>query len=201
MYSWGSGSTGVLAHGDDTFEDAKRPVEATTLQLVCKNAADITQIATSGRHALMILSDQVWAWGDNEYQQCGGNDIAIMCSTPRRLLSVPARVSRVACGWFHSALLTDDGSMFTWGCGQQYQLGHGDSVNHDQPTRVSLDHVDTRLRIAEVSLGWTHSIALSSDGRVLTFGTNQAGLNSVKSFFAVSCNKIVEYSYRSIGRG
>ena len=97
------------------------------------------------------------------------------------------RIRRVACGWWHSALVTDAGALWTWGCGQQSQLGHGDSNSRSKPTLVNLDHLcadmsaeqqSAGLAVADVSLGWTHSLALVADGRVIVFGTNQAGIVS-----------------------
>ena len=46
-------------------------------------------------------------------------------------------VAQVVCGGFHTAAITVDGELFTWGGGEHGQLGHGDKVNKTVPWLVS----------------------------------------------------------------
>jgi alpha-tubulin suppressor-like RCC1 family protein len=39
-------------------------------------------------------------------------------------------ISQVSCGHFHSAALTDDGRLFTWGDGSCSQLGHNSKTTY-----------------------------------------------------------------------
>jgi hypothetical protein len=43
---------------------------------------------------------------------------------------------QVSCGYYHTACISDDGMLYTWGCGEDGQLGHGDLVNSIIPRLV-----------------------------------------------------------------
>ena len=58
-----------------------------------------------------------------------------------------ARIVTASAGWFHSAAVTEDGALFTWGRGQAYGgsptgLGHGDFTQRLRPTLVAPDSMD-----------------------------------------------------------
>ena len=46
---------------------------------------------------------------------------------------------QVALGFQHTAALDAYGNVYTWGCGEQGQLGHGDKESASVPRRVLLD--------------------------------------------------------------
>jgi len=47
------------------------------------------------------------------------------------------RVSYIACGSSHSAAITSDGELYTWGQGQYGRLGHSDEVSQHTPKLVN----------------------------------------------------------------
>jgi RCC1 and BTB domain-containing protein len=82
------------------------------------------------------------------------------------------RPKQIACGGFHSAVITEDGKMYTFGGGEHGQLGHGDKVNKVKPTLVqALQHVV----LHQITCGWSHSVALTADGEVYTWGNGDHG--------------------------
>ncbi|NXG40187.1 RCCD1 protein, partial [Dromaius novaehollandiae] len=64
-------------------------------------------------------------------------------------------VSKVGCGSRHTAAVTRDGALYTWGWGKYGQLGHGDNASSDQQRRV--DYLRAKgLRAEDVVCGpWT----------------------------------------------
>jgi alpha-tubulin suppressor-like RCC1 family protein len=46
------------------------------------------------------------------------------------------RVVSVACGWRHTACITESQNVYSWGRGTSGQLGHGDNVDRSVPKRL-----------------------------------------------------------------
>jgi len=45
-------------------------------------------------------------------------------------------VRHVAAGWTHTAIATEAGSVFTWGCGEHGALGHGSTEDEYTPRKA-----------------------------------------------------------------
>ncbi len=88
--------------------------------------------------------------------------------TPRLVESlVGKRPKELSCGGFHTAVVTEDGRLYTFGGGEHGQLGHNDRVNKVKPTFVqALDGVF----VSQITCGWSHSVALTSEGKIYTWG-------------------------------
>ena len=100
------------------------------------------QVSLGWSHALGLdNSGRVWAWGSNRYGQCGRPpDSPAILAEPTQLSSTGLNTQTIciAAGSEHSAAVTADGSVYTWGWGEHGQLGVGDELNLWQPTHVSL---------------------------------------------------------------
>ena len=47
-------------------------------------------------------------------------------------------VREIACGTGHSAAITTNGELYTWGQGDHGRLGHGDTVSQPKPKQVHI---------------------------------------------------------------
>ncbi|XP_014241643.1 ultraviolet-B receptor UVR8 [Cimex lectularius] len=81
-------------------------------------------------------------------------------------------IKDIACGLEHAVALSEDGRVFTWGCGTRGQLGLGNLENCKQPTEVE---ALTGLKVSCISAGGWHSAAVTADGDVYTWGWNKEG--------------------------
>ena len=82
------------------------------------------------------------------------------------------RVAAVSAGYQHSLALTADGAVWSWGSGALGRLGHGDLQNQLLPKKVE---AFTGRRIVAVSAGLNHSLALTADGAVWSWGYGYQG--------------------------
>ena len=99
------------------------------------------------------------------------------------------RPRQVSCGGFHTAVVTEDGRLYTFGGGEHGQLGHNDRVNKLKPTLVqALEGVF----ISQITCGWSHSVALTSEGRVYTWGNSDHGKLGHGSGRKVSVPQLVD---------
>merc|ERR1712091_841675 len=91
-------------------------------------------------HTLVVTEDGgLWACGHGLNGQLGLDDEA-----PRHVFERVgagafggARVVAAAAGRDHSAAVTEDGALWTWGYGYYGRLGHGDEENRLVPTEVA----------------------------------------------------------------
>ena len=98
-------------------------------------------MAACGRsHTLVVaLEGALWACGLGSFGRLGLNDEASRHAFERVGAGAfgGARVVAAAAGFQHSAAVTEDGALWTWGCGEHGQLGHGDERNRLVPTEVA----------------------------------------------------------------
>ena len=170
VLSWGRGESGQLGHGG-VLGDVELPRSVAALRR--QGASSVVCGAT---HSLALLGDgTVMCWGSNAYGQLGMGDRKDR-ATPARALTVVSvdgdaafRVKLVAAGHFHSALVSEDGQLWTWGWGRAGQLGHGAEMTDEVSPRL----VDfcAGPRICGVALGHSHTVALADDGTVFAFGS------------------------------
>ena len=79
-------------------------------------------------------------------------------------------VQTLSLGCGHSAVVTEAGYLYTWGNNSDRQLGFGDTIDRNIPTRVP-----GLCNIKFVSLGTSHSAAITQDGYLYTWGANDYG--------------------------
>lgn len=145
-------------------------------------------IFAGGYHIFMLAHDgSLWAMGLNNHSQLGtgGDEIA---SLPKPVKGLPnhLQIKMVACGQHHSALLSEDGRVFTWGRGEYGQLGHGAKENVAVPTVVKFFEPLNKAgnKVVAIACGGHHTLATMSNGDVYSwgFGTmGQLGIGALKS--------------------
>ena len=166
VYTWGSGQDGKLGHGDENNQRTPKRVEALA-------STSVRALACGGNHTAALTSDgAVYTWGDSECGQLGHGDENNQ-HTPKRVEALASvSVRALACGYAHTAALTSDGAVYTWGGGNDGQLGHGDTSHQHTPKRVE---ALASVSIRALACGEYHTAALTSDGAVYTWGYGAYG--------------------------
>ncbi|HEX7587037.1 MAG TPA: RCC1 repeat- and reductase domain-containing protein [Anaerolineae bacterium] len=173
VWAWGGNFAGQL--GDGTWTNSVTPVQVSGL-------TSVTMLGGRGYHNLAVKSDgTVWAWGWNKYGALGHDTSASPCPPPNPLYgscsNVPVQVIgvtnplTVTGGGFFSLALMPDHTLLAWGQGNHGELGDGAYASQATPVQVS----SVLSNVVNVSAGWFHAVALTSDSKVWTWGDNTAG--------------------------
>ncbi|WP_395753441.1 cadherin-like beta sandwich domain-containing protein [Prosthecobacter sp.] len=175
LAAWGSNSYGALGNGLNT--DSKVPVAVTTQDTPLQGR--IVVAASSGaNHNLVLCSDgTLAAWGGNSNSQLGngtttGTSVPVAVTTLGTPLAGKTVVA-VSAGAYHNLSLCSDGTIAAWGYNFYGQLGNNSSADSSIPVAVTTAGTPLAGKtVVAVSAGTYHSLALCSDGTLLTWGAN-----------------------------
>ncbi|XP_071444865.1 uncharacterized protein ca [Hetaerina americana] len=127
-------------------------------------------LAAGYAHAALVWNRGVMTWG-NTAQGCLGHGLTMSrYSFPRDVASFPSlgiEVLSVSCGRQHTLALTSNG-VYSWGSAQFGQIGIG--MSSGQAPYPRLVEKLCHEQVVQVSAGQYHSMALTHDGRVYTWG-------------------------------
>ncbi|XP_020103913.1 ultraviolet-B receptor UVR8 isoform X3 [Ananas comosus] len=184
---WGNGDYGRLGLG--SLESRWKPT-------VCPFFRDDhpVSIVCGGAHTLFLTeSGRVFATGLNNFGQLGITSSKSHTLVPVEIFGLPEKVVEISAGYHHSCAITDNGKLFVWGDNSSGQLGLGRKAGKtvSSPTKVDC-LVDVTVRMA--ALGAEHSIVVTDEGNVLSWGAGGAGRlghghqSSILGFYVSSSN-------------
>jgi alpha-tubulin suppressor-like RCC1 family protein len=167
------------------------------------NGKTVVDFCAGWGHTLAVDSNgALYAWGYNGFGQLGNGGTT---NTPNPQLVqgdlTNMTVVQVACGMYHSTVLTRNGTVFVFGRGDSFQIGDGYAINRYLPVHIYMLGVIYKKRVVQVAAGSSHTVALGAEGIVFTWGSNANGqlgdgtLNTAKiptiAKGALTGNKIV----------
>ncbi|KAH9717222.1 Ultraviolet-B receptor UVR8 [Citrus sinensis] len=168
VQSWGRNQNGQLGLG--TTEDSLVPQKLQAFEGV-----SIKMVAAGAEHSVAVAEDgELYGWGWGRYGNLGlgdRNDRLI----PEKVATVDLQREKmvmVACGWRHTISVSSSGRLYSYGWSKYGQLGHGDFKDHLVPCQLEA------LResfISQISGGWRHTMAVTSDGKLYGWGWNKFG--------------------------
>eukprot|EP01100_Stratorugosa_tubuloviscum_P012041 TRINITY_DN553_c0_g1_i1.p1 TRINITY_DN553_c0_g1~~TRINITY_DN553_c0_g1_i1.p1 ORF type:complete len:846 (-),score=248.58 TRINITY_DN553_c0_g1_i1:124-2661(-) len=131
----------------------------------------------AGREHTVFLTDlgQLYSCGSNTFGQLGLGHTSNQ-DKPEWVSSLSSyRIIQVACGAFFSLVLTESGSVWSFGQGKEGQLGNGDTEFLIAP--IMIEHkILSRIRIVQIAAGSFHALALTRDNKIFSWGKKGAWL-------------------------
>jgi alpha-tubulin suppressor-like RCC1 family protein len=171
VLAWGNNASGQLGNGTNNRS-------STPVAVSLPSGTTVTAIAGGGYHSLAVTSTgQVLSWGYNADGQLG-NGTTTNSSTPVQV-SLPSGtiVTAIAGGGYHSLAVTSSGQVLAWGDNSVGELGNGTTTTTGcscNPTPVAVS-LPTGTIVTAIAGGGVHSLALTSSGQVLAWGSNNDG--------------------------
>ncbi|KAM0840808.1 hypothetical protein ACQ4PT_059409 [Festuca glaucescens] len=170
VHSWGRNQNGQLGLGNN--EDSLLPQKIQAFEGVC-----ISMIAAGAEHTVAVTEDgDLYGWGWGRYGNLGLGDRDDRF-VPEKVSPVEGeKMGLVACGWRHSVTVSSSGGLYTYGWSKYGQLGHGDFQDHLVPHKVeALKDSSISQKIAQVACGWRHTLALTENKNVFSWGRGTSG--------------------------
>ncbi|WJX40937.1 HECT-type E3 ubiquitin transferase [Trifolium repens] len=167
-FSWGTGVSGRLGHGHESsmlgfFKSYSeytprliKDLEGIKVKYVA--AGMLTSACTDENGSVFIFGEK----GIDKLLLKGMRN-----ATKPSLISELPYAEEVACGGYHTCVLTNTGELYTWGSNENGCLGIGSSYAIHSPEKVQGPFLESC--VVQVSCGWKHTAAISG-GRVFTWG-------------------------------
>lgn len=144
-------------------------------------------LAAGNAHTMALVNNTVYGWGRNNFGQTGigktsklGDD-ADHPSLPTRITALPDDIVSIVVNQNHSAAISKDGKLYTWGDDGDGQLGRGDLGRQDcgsrgtDNCRLDIAAISDLPSIKYVAAGYNHMLALDTQGQIWAFGSNSHG--------------------------
>ncbi|CAN8278104.1 unnamed protein product [Cochlearia groenlandica] len=176
IYSWGEESGGRLGHGVCSYVPQPK--------LIDEFDGSAVELADCGEfHTCAVTSSgDLYAWGDGAHNVglLGLGSEASHCKPVRVLGHMEGiHVKTISCGPWHTAFVTLEGKLFTYGDGAFGALGHGDRISTNVPREVE---ALSGCRTIKTACGVWHSAAVvsvfceaTSSGKLFTWGDGEEG--------------------------
>ncbi|MCI8519450.1 MAG: hypothetical protein HFJ51_05195 [Clostridia bacterium] len=120
---------------------------------------NVKEISAGSNYNIAVTTEkEVYTWGDNENQKLGFNYDDI------KSLDYPSKkddirdVERVVAGASHTSVYKRNGDVYTWGLGENGELGNGESFNVSEAQLVGKNIIETNTNNITIQTGKTFDI-------------------------------------------
>lgn len=157
VYSWGNGDDGRLGHGN--IETYLEPTLISSL-----NDIPVRVIACGGSHSgVTAINGDVYLWGSGQHGQLGTGMLRSRRVPTKIRLLQGKHVTQLSFGEWHSMALCDGGHLYSWGFGEEGQLGIPDE--DEKHSRIipypTIVHALSGTGATMVRCGGSHTFVVS----------------------------------------
>ncbi|KAL2832373.1 regulator of chromosome condensation 1/beta-lactamase-inhibitor protein II [Aspergillus cavernicola] len=191
--TWDGGYKDMNANKDDSDSDSDsddgpdlNPHESTPIAIPSDAFPEGTvfvEVAAGDSSSFALTNEGfVYGWGTfRSNDGILGFDSNTRVQTVPTLLPALKKIKHLVCGDNHVLALSDKGAVFSWGSGQQNQLGRRiierNRLNGLQPREFGLPK-----NIVHIGAGAFHSFAVHQSGKVYAWGLNSFGETAIRQY-------------------
>lgn len=186
LYAFGAGQFGKRGDGERAPLSVGRP---TLIPIGIDKK--VVQVACGYDHTAAITKDgELYMFGDNRYNQLGMGETRDIFSVDiyrqfeevgetRESVWIPSliqigynnkKVVQVSCGYNHTAVLTEDGQLYTFGRGKFGQLGDSAVITDHTIKTPTLVQIGDNKKVVQISCGTRSTAVVTEDGELYAFG-------------------------------
>ena len=174
LWLWGQNNFGQL--GDDTVVYKSSPIQTVA------GGANWHSSSSGYNHTVGVKDDgTLWTWGWNAFGQLGDN------TTDNKSSPVQTKMQgqywwKASSGYNFTLALEQNKVLWTWGSNLKGQLGDGTNSHRSSPVQVTFGN---DVGFIAISAGNSHAAAVSTDGKLWCWGSNnfgQLGRNNTSNF-------------------
>lgn len=189
-FGWGDNQWSQLGNGRWTNSLVPTP----TVNSGILSGKTVTALSANGSHSIALCADgTVASWGHNLSYQLGNSSMTNSV-VPVKVEPVGAlagkTVAAVSAGGGHSMALCSDGTVAAWGSNGYGALGNNSTETSDIPVWVDTTGALSGKKVASISAGSGHNLALCTDGTIVAWGNNTSGLLGNTTLGAGSVSRI-----------
>ncbi len=171
IFTTGNNSKGQLGIG----KKIKRRTSPTSISLEDPKEKTLLAAAQGYHNIIYTEYGNVYAWGDNEYGQLGTSDFKerdLPFNINKNLnLKTNNSIIQISLGHFHSAVLLNNGKVYSWGSNNFYQL----AIDVDSKQEINQPIQCDVVNIKKIACGQDQILFLDKNGDVLVTGNNEDG--------------------------
>ncbi|KAL1211538.1 Ultraviolet-B receptor UVR8 [Cardamine amara subsp. amara] len=169
VYTWGFGRGGRLGHPEFDIHSGQAAVITPRQVLSGLGSRRVKAVAAAKHHTVIATEGgDVFTWGSNREGQLGYTSVDTQ-ATPRKVTSLKAKIVAVSAANKHTAVVSECGEVFTWGCNKEGQLGYGTSNSASNYSPRLVDYLKGKVFTA-IAAAKYHTLVLQEDGEVYTWG-------------------------------
>ena len=167
LWMWGNNSVGQL--GNNTTVNRSSPVQTIS------GGTNWKQVACGYSHTAGVKTDgTLWMWGSNSYAGHLGDNTLVDRSSPVQTITGGTNWTQVACGYYHTAGVKTDGTLWLWGRNAYGELGTGNTGARSSPVQTITGGANwTQVSASNSFTGF--SAGVKSDGTLWLWGRNSYG--------------------------
>uniref|UniRef100_A0A8C7CE59 X-linked retinitis pigmentosa GTPase regulator n=1 Tax=Oncorhynchus kisutch TaxID=8019 RepID=A0A8C7CE59_ONCKI len=155
LYTFGECDSGKLGLATGQLDGHRMP------QLVKGITDQVTQVACGGGHTVAVTEEDLYTFGLGQFGQLGQGTFIFEARLPRAVENFrKGRVRQVMCGENHTAVISDNGLLYTFGDGRHGKLGLGEE-NFTNQFKPTLCPRFLKYNVQAVTCGGCHMLVLA----------------------------------------
>ncbi|KFO13698.1 X-linked retinitis pigmentosa GTPase regulator, partial [Balearica regulorum gibbericeps] len=156
LYTFGEPENGKLGLLPEQLKNNRVP------QPVLGIVEKVNKVACGGEHTVVLTETDVYTFGLGQYGQLGHGTFIFETSVPKSVKHLRRhKICNITCGENHTAVIAENGLMFTFGDGRHGKLGLGEEnfTNQFDPT---LCYNFLRFTVLLVACGGCHMLVFAA---------------------------------------